>query len=252
MTSVAYGLAFPATRGMLAFHASGFDPTMLFAGDTGGWWDPSDSATMWQDTSATTPAGVDDPVARIDDKSGNGNHLLQASASARPLLRNSGALWWLEFDGVDDFLQASFTLAQPLTRISAAQQVSWTSGERLWDGYTDNGAICYQLFTSPTIALFAGTDAAPSSNAMTTGANHVVTEIFDGSSSVLAIDNNSDHTGNPGAADPGGATIGTRGSATSAFGDILWFGAIWIGRVLSGPEIAQARSYFGAKAGLSL
>lgn len=52
----------------------------------GAWYDPSDSSTVWQDSAGTTPAGVGDPVGRIDDKSGNGNHATQTTSSARPVL----------------------------------------------------------------------------------------------------------------------------------------------------------------------
>lgn len=69
------------------------------------WFDPSDSSTVWQDTSATTPAGDGDPVARIDDKSGNGRHATQSNSSYRPILRQSGSAWYLDFDGTNDHLQ---------------------------------------------------------------------------------------------------------------------------------------------------
>jgi hypothetical protein len=249
MTSVAYGLAFPATRGVLAFHASGFNPTTLFAGDSGGWWDPADSATVWQDTAGTTPAGANDPVARIDDKSGNGNHLLQATSTKRPMLRNSGALWWLEFDGVDDFLTATFTLNQPINRISALQQVTWTSGDRLWDGGTLNGCVAQQLTASPRVALYAGSNF--NYDLLPVAEDHVLTEIIDGASSKIATDNATYTTGNTGTGSAGGATLAASPSGVQAC-DLHWFGAIWIGRLLSDPEIAQARTYFGAKAGLSL
>jgi hypothetical protein len=257
MTSVAYGLAFPATRGVLAFHPAGggFDPTALFSGNTGGYWDVAlavANGDIYQDAAGTTPAASDgDPVDRIDDYSGNGNTLVSNGGSGRPTLRNSGAQWWLAFNGTSHYLQAAFTLAQPYTRVSAAQQVSWTGGDRLWDGKTSNGGILFQNGTTPQVYMFAGS-SNPFSSAMTVGANHVVTEIFDGASSVLAIDNNGDNTGNPGSADPDGATIGARGSASSGFSDILWFGAIWIGRALDSGEIADCRTFFGAKAGLSL
>ena len=52
----------------------------------GAWYDPSDSSTVWQDAAGTTPAGVGDPVGRIDDKSGNGNHATQSTLTARPTL----------------------------------------------------------------------------------------------------------------------------------------------------------------------
>lgn len=70
------------------------------------WYDPSDLSTMFQDTAGTTPITADgQAVARINDKSGNGNHLMQSTAGQRPLYKTSGGKSWLLFDGSDDFLQ---------------------------------------------------------------------------------------------------------------------------------------------------
>ena len=85
--------------------APAFDPATLFAsGEDGFWYDPSDLTTMWTDTAGTIQAAVGDPVARIDDKSGNGLHATQATATDRPILRQSGSLYYLEFDGAGDNL----------------------------------------------------------------------------------------------------------------------------------------------------
>ena len=253
MTSVAYGLAFPATRGVLTYHAAGggFDPTTLFYGDSGGWWDPSDMSTLYQDSAGTTPVtAADQPIGRINDKSGNGNNLVQATSAKRPTLRNGGALWWLEFDGADDVLKAAaFTLDQPLTRISAAQQVSWTTGDRLWEGGGVNQCNAQQVVSSPTIQIYGGKTV--NYNLFPVGEDHVLTEIFNGASSHIATDNGSYTDTDLGSDAAGGVAIGANANGAQNC-DLHWFGAIWIGRLLSTPEIAQARSFLGAKAGLSL
>lgn len=63
-----------------------FTPIALFLGGSdGGWYDPSDISTLWQDSARTTPVTASgQPVGAMDDKSGNGRHLLQATAAARP------------------------------------------------------------------------------------------------------------------------------------------------------------------------
>lgn len=67
------------------------------------WYDISDLGTLFQDTTALTPVTTDGQVvARVNDKSGNGLHLLQATASQRPIYRTAGGLHWLEFDGTND------------------------------------------------------------------------------------------------------------------------------------------------------
>lgn len=80
--------------------AFGFNPAALFAaGEQGFWYDPSDLATVWQDSARTTPGAVGQPVGCIDDKSGRGNNATQATAGARPTLRQDGTLYYLEFAG---------------------------------------------------------------------------------------------------------------------------------------------------------
>lgn len=65
---------------------------------------------LWQDEAGTIPATADgDPVGRIDDISGGGNH---ATTPAPGTLRGSVGNWRLEFDGVDDYYDLPLSLAQ--------------------------------------------------------------------------------------------------------------------------------------------
>lgn len=96
----------PPSAGQFGAVSAAWTPAELFtASQDGFWYDPSDLSTVWQDAAGTVAGAVDSPVGRIDDKSGNGNYGFQNTASARPVLRQSGALYYLEFDNTDDFLQ---------------------------------------------------------------------------------------------------------------------------------------------------
>lgn len=64
----------------------------------------------WQDTAGTVPANVNDPVGRLDDISGSGNHIRQATATARPTLLQVGTRYCLGSDVVDDFLASAASL----------------------------------------------------------------------------------------------------------------------------------------------
>jgi hypothetical protein len=228
----------------------GFTPTSLFSSNTGGWWDPSDHTTTFQNAGGTTPANTaGQTVAWINDKSGNGN-FLGGGVGPFPTLQNSGSLWWLQFDGATQFIQNTFTLAQPMTRISAVRQISWTNGNRLFDGGTTNTAGLLQNSASPEVQMYAGAFGPADASDLTVGADHVVSEFFSGASSSLVVDNGASNTGNPSTAAPGGLTIGALGAGTSAFSNIRWYGCIAIGRALTGPETANCRTFFGAKAGL--
>lgn len=99
--------------------ASPWSPARLFAnGEAGGWWDPSDLSTVWQDASRTIPGAVDAPVGCQDDKSGRDNHLKQFIAANRPMLRQSGGLTWLEGDGINDTM-----LAPSLLKIATGRAI---------------------------------------------------------------------------------------------------------------------------------
>ena len=61
---------------------------MFSRGEPGAWYDPSDMSTLFQDEAGTTPVtAVEQPVGRILDKSGRGNHATQATTTKRPKLR---------------------------------------------------------------------------------------------------------------------------------------------------------------------
>lgn len=97
----------PVCDGSLTVRAADFSPLELFQfGEQGVWYDPSDFSTMFQDNAGTTPVtAVGQAVGRILDKSGRGNHASQATPTSRPILRQDGTgRYYLEFDGVDDFL----------------------------------------------------------------------------------------------------------------------------------------------------
>lgn len=104
-----------------------FNPLTLFTGGKQGvFLDPSDLTTLFQDSAGTVPVTVNgDPVGKVLDKSGNGNHATQTISASRPTYRTDGILHWLAFDGVDDYLNiGNFTtpLAQPFTTTFAVER----------------------------------------------------------------------------------------------------------------------------------
>ncbi len=80
----------------------------------------------------------------------------------------------------------------------------------------------------------------------------VVTEQFNGASSKLAINTGAYATGNSGAAAAGGLTVGDFGGAGGAPGNSLIGRIIVVNRILTDPEIAQARTWVGAGVGVPL
>lgn len=87
----------------------GWSPAELFgSGEAGAWYDPSDLGSMYLDPGRTSPASVDQVVGIIDPQisSPDSESLIQSTLSRRPILRQEGSLYFLEFDGVDDVLFA--------------------------------------------------------------------------------------------------------------------------------------------------
>lgn len=85
--------------------------TQLFANNEQGFaFDFNDLSTMYQDSAGTIPVtGVGQPVGRVLDKSGRGNHATQSTSAKRPILQQNATTgaYYLSFDGVDDCLVTS-------------------------------------------------------------------------------------------------------------------------------------------------
>jgi len=123
-----------------------FTPARLFiGGGAGGWWDPSDLSTMFKDTAGTQPVTADgDAVARINDKSGNGNHLVQATTANCPTFRKVGAICYLDFDGTDDCLSlasANLAIVGDLTLSASAYKNAGGSYGGLLTCQTNAGTV---------------------------------------------------------------------------------------------------------------
>jgi hypothetical protein len=227
-----------------------FDPASLFGGTAGGYWDPSDKATMWKDTGGTSAVTADgDSVARIDDKSGNGNHLLQATAGFRPVFKDVAGIRYLLFDGSDDFMQVTFALGLTWSRVSGLLITAGANflkqffcGATVDEHLIDNGGGGAQMHN--------GTSGGPAVS-YSTNTNYVFTELWD-SPCQIAEDNGSYvNTPSIAAVNPGGLTVAAKSDGTAACG-LRWHGTAMINRAFTGGEIASLRTFFGAKQGRSL
>ena len=152
------------------------------------------------------------------DLSGNGRNLLQATGADQPVY--SAANSSITFDGVSDFLQtAAFTLVQPETMYIVMNQVSWASADYLTDGVNADSGVIVQVTTTPNMIAHAGINSTANTN-LAVGADGVACVVFNGASSSFKVNNTTPVSGNFGANDMGGFTLGATTAGTN-FGNII-------------------------------
>lgn len=80
-------------------------------------FDAADGATIFDSNSGGSQTANNGAVGRWEDKSGNGRHLVQATANNRPVLRenNRAGRAGIEFDGSNDGMTFTSTLTSAMT-----------------------------------------------------------------------------------------------------------------------------------------
>lgn len=242
--------------------------TPLFKGKQGFWYDPSDLGSMWQDSGKTAPAAVGSPVGYIQDKSGNKNHAFQATAGKRPILRSSGGLNWLEFDGVDDYLSTNAFVFGDGTTASiayAAQKSSTAVGliaETSPSTSSNSGSMYATINDSGTLSCgmrgAAGTIIGYGNN-VAVGATFVGVFSNDTSNTsgeyirINGVSQGGNSSGNPGGAGSvalNASFVGARGGTSAFFNGRLYELFVRSG-MLTSAEITKVEGYFQSKSGIS-
>jgi hypothetical protein len=165
-------------------------------------------------------AGGDAFATTFYDQSGNARDLVQATAANQPqviLAANSRPA--LLFDGSNDTMASgAFTLNQPHSRNAVYRLVTAASGEKhIIDGKTGNTSILFFEVASGRTFIYAGSSVGTNTTAMPVGQRGAVGVTYNGASSRIEFNgfNIASETGNPGAGNPGGLTIGSNGGGGS-------------------------------------
>jgi len=179
--------------------------------------------TVWQDSAGTIPAGVGDPVGRVDDPD-RGISVTQDVTGNKPtLLQDANGHLYLDFDGADDYLSnATFQPtpggAQPFTVVAVVQQRTAVDNNTF---VADGGSGQFQIESGTKPRLVWGAQLRPATtNPGTT--RHVYIGVVNGPSSVLREDA-TEYTGDAGSsAWAAGLQIGRQGTnnATAFDGSI--------------------------------
>ena len=154
-------------------------------------------------------------VSQWDDLSGNGRHLLQGTDSARPALQADGSVL---FNGTSHYLKCNaFTLNQPEWVVWVGKQVSWTNGDIFCDGNATGTLYINQASSSPNITASANnsTTTVGLNAGLAVGSVGVVSAVFNGASSSLQVNRAAAVTGDVGAGNAGGLTLGARASGSA-------------------------------------
>lgn len=237
--------------GSAAGGAPAFVPTDLGA-KLLAWYDPSDLTTLDKAGAnpVTTPGDV---VATMRDKSGNGRQMTQSISGSRPIYQVDGSgNAYLLFDGSNDGLNCgTLNLTMPLERFTAMQQVSWTSGDRIWGNDGADTIRISQQTATPQLVMFDGatTDIPVISPAV--GTNFVMKEKHIANAQELGYDNNAYDPGDVGSTNGTGVILGASSTIGSNSSNIRFYGAV-ITQSLTSGERAQVLTYLGNKCGLTL
>ena len=248
----------------------GFSPASLFAGGTeGAWYDPSDLTTLFQDAAGTTPVTASgQPVGLMLDKSGNGNHAVQATSAKRPTYTAGSGLHWLAFDGVDDAIvtgDVDFTGTDKVSVFAGLQANVLTNAISMVAIHNSTGFNAFSLRAGSgangTIG-FSASSNTEISNATESGLSVPLLAVTSGTSDLASPvttlrRNGVVRTTNVGPVGGGNfaasaLTIGSDSGMLRRFFYGNLYGLIIPGKLASPAEIASTEAYLAAKTGVTL
>lgn len=148
------------------------------------WIDGGDPASLYTDAAMTIPVANDaDLIYTAADKSGNGNHAVQATQSKRPSYKVGiqNGLSVMRYDGSDDYLAIPAGLSlQSLTIVDVIR--AYVVSKRLMDGDA-NGAVewdCYGAGGKMRLVSQATKVIGTSNTVLSTATTQIKAILFDG------------------------------------------------------------------------
>lgn len=149
----------------------------------------------------------------------NGSHTLtQAVADQQPAWTDGNSIL---FDGTNDVLKtASFTLEQPTTVVVCGRQMSWASDDRWFDGNANDTGTLVQAVATPQVRMSAGALVGAAGNSPALETYAIIGCVFNGASSLIQMNLNTSATGDAGAADMNGLTVGRYGASGVGYGNV--------------------------------
>lgn len=228
------------------------------------WIDPSDLGTMFQErtgATATTPAVIDGAVGTMANKGALGGYFIADGDANRPILRNSGDVFWLEFDGAGDGLR--LTLGASQTPATVTSVCAWQIAGGSWGrcvslsgssgGDTGPASMCVSRNNTNLELRIESASVAAAARAFTLDADFVHTAQVSGTYRYARMD-----LGTPATATAGSTSFNFslvsygRGHYGGDFINGRFYGAILVLDTLEDADEGAAISYFAARQGRSL
>lgn len=245
-----------------------FSPISLFAAsEPGVWYDPSDLSTMFQDTAGTVPVtAAGQVVARINDKSGRGNHATQSTSLSRPTYQvDSNGRGHLLFDGSDDFLVTPTITpgtdkAQVFAGVRKLSDANASIAEVSSNGTSVNGSFVLQAWDLGRYGTgsrgTASATAIPATNTFTPPVTSVLTGLGDIAADTVILRANGTQVAARTSTDQGTgnylaypAYIGRRGGTSLPFNGRIYSMICRFGANLTADQIAQVENWVNSKTG---
>lgn len=170
--------------------------------------DGNTTAIFVYDENSTITKDGSNLVSEFKDFLNQAGSKLTASGTLRPTHQSDGIL----FNGTTNRLKGAFTLVQPEVIYGNLKQITWGSSRYIFDGYSANdpGANngCVQQFSaSPQLLAYAGIVGSTNNN-LAIDQWGILRVTFNGASSKIQVNETTPVTGNFGAANMNGLSIG--------------------------------------------
>jgi hypothetical protein len=177
----------------------------------------------WYDASQISGIASGTSLSTWTDLSGLGHHVTSSLVTQQPLYITNiqNGLPVVRFEGINTFLQGTFTLNQPETvAITFSYQTTATNAKAVFDGKTSTAMLLDNVSASiPATGgtrLVSGSAIQDIASTITNGNFYLMTGIFNnGSASTLFISSSFSTSGIVGTTGAGGFTLAARGGGGS-------------------------------------
>ena len=208
----------------------------------------SDYGTLWANYTGDNVALLTDSITVVTDLSGNSRDLAVGSGLTSPNVITNGKNGHntIRNDGVKDGLIKVSARNQPYTIFFVFKVITWTANRYLFDGTGGGANGNVYLSGTNVFRAYAGTFNNVYATPYTAGNWYLMTLTINGATSSIQINNGSVTTGDAGALNSTGISIGTNGSA-NAPSNMEWAEMVIFSGAISDANKTIIKNYLNTK-----